>query len=234
MIILACDSSAKPCSVAVLDDEKLIYQCFLNNKLTHSETLMPMIENALFLSGYDLSKVDLLAVSKGPGSFTGVRIGVSAVKGIAMGRKIPCVGVSTLKAMAYNHKNCGKIICCVMDARRNQVYNGIFEFNQGKLEIISDDRAVSIEQLKEEIINLKKDVILVGDGADLCYNNMKELKNVCTADENIKYQTGYGVALCGKNLFEEGKYDDFRTLVPGYLRKSQAQRELEEKQKRND
>lgn len=234
MVVLGVDSSAKPCSVAILDDEKIVYQGYLNNKLTHSETLMPMIEDALSFSGFKLENIDLVSVAKGPGSFTGVRIGVSAVKGLCMGKNIPCVGVSTLKAMAYNHKNCDKVICCVMDARRNQVYNGIFEFKKGKLEIISDDRAISIEELKEEIINLKKDVILVGDGADLCYNDMRDLENVYLADENVKFQTGYGVALCGKILFEDGKSDDFKTLVPGYLRKSQAQRELEEKQKRND
>ncbi|MBR4950150.1 MAG: tRNA (adenosine(37)-N6)-threonylcarbamoyltransferase complex dimerization subunit type 1 TsaB [Clostridia bacterium] len=233
MVILACDSSAKPCSVAILDGEKLVYQSFLNNKLTHSETLMPMIENALSLSGYDLSKIDAIAISKGPGSFTGVRIGVSAVKGIAMGRNIPCIGVSTLKSMAYNHKNCQKVICSVMDARRDQVYNGIFEFSHGILKVIEDDRAVSLDELKAELSKIEKDIILVGDGADLCYNYMKELSNLSIAEENVKYQNGYGVGLCAIEAYKNGEYDDFRTLVPGYLRKSQAQRELEEKEKRN-
>lgn len=226
MTILAVDSSASPCSAALVQDKKILSSFFSNTALTHSRTLVPMLDAVLRNTDSDLSRVDALAVSVGPGSFTGVRIGVAAVKGLAMQDNIPCVAVSTLEAMAYNFIGFDCIVCAVMDARRSQVYNGIFSVVNGSVERLCEDRALSIGDLAEDLKTYDGNIVIVGDGAELCYNSFKEiLPNVTLAPEHLRYQNAVGVAMAA-----EGKdHISAEELMPSYLRLPQAERELKKR-----
>lgn len=231
MRILGFDSSAKTASVAVYDtdtEEGLVAQYFQNCGLTHSRTLLPMAENLLKNLGLTLKDIDLLAVSRGPGSFTGVRIGVSTVKGLAFADNKPVCGVSTLQAMAYNgvaaHE--GSVICCAMDARRNQFYNALFTMRDGVPVRLCEDRAIGTAKLVEDIENLNKPVFLVGDGARLCYNALNDFNlRVVLAPQPVRYQTAWGVCLAALREKQVPAGD----LLPVYLRLSQAERERQER-----
>ena len=227
MLILALESSAKSASCAVLDDGKLLGQTFQNNGLTHSRTLLSMAE--FLLKNLDLSPADvnLIAVASGPGSFTGIRIGVSAAKGLAWGLDLPVCGVSTLEAMAYqtgsmsnsaivkqSTASAGTLISPVMDARRNQVYNALFECQSGKIVRLCEDRAVSLSDLTDELSGNNREVLLVGDGAHLGLPGR-------LAPELIRFQTAYGVALCAAS---SGRSVPAIELEPHYLRAPQAER----------
>ena len=226
MKVLALDSSAKACSVAITDDNRILGSFFINTALTHSQTLVPMIDAVLKNTSTDLADIDRIAVSAGPGSFTGVRIGVSAVKGIAMPNNIPCVSVSTLEAMPYNVIEEDIIVCAVMDARCNQVYNALFDVIDGNVTRLCDDRALSIDDLGKELLSFKKRIILVGDGAELCYNSFKELSLAITLSvESQRYQNAVGVALASKDKEPVSA----EKLMPTYLRLPQAERELKKK-----
>ena len=172
MKILALDSSAVSASAAVLDDDKVLGEFFINTKQTHSQTLMPMVQQVLTQTKTSLEEMDLFAVSAGPGSFTGVRIGVACVKGMAFAQNKPCIGVSTLEAMAYPLSMLNGIICAVMDARCQQVYHALFRVNGIEVERICDDCAVAISDLAESLKQYSNETIyLVGDGAKLCYES---------------------------------------------------------------
>lgn len=226
MKILAVDSSAKACSAAIVEDKKVLGSFFINTALTHSQTLVPMIDAVLKNTSTDLSSVDAFAVSAGPGSFTGVRIGVAAVKGMAMPLNKPCMSVSTLEAMAYNLLNESCIVCAVMDARCNQVYNALFEISGGEISRICADRALSIDELSEELKTYDKKIVLIGDGAELCYNSYKEnINNVFLAPENVRYQNAVGVAF---SAFDKEPITAEK-LMPSYLRLPQAERELKKR-----
>lgn len=229
MRILAVESSAISASAAVLDDDMLLAQSFVNNKLTHSKTLMPMIDYTLKTADISLESIDFLAVSSGPGSFTGIRIGVSIVKGIAFTCIKPCVSVSTLEAIAQNLRHDNAIICAVMDARRNQVYNAMFRAQNGFLTRLTPDRAISVEDLKDEILEYGSCVILAGDGAQLCIDSMSDIENVTAAPVNLRFQCGYGVAKAAQRMIKEGDVTDADGLNPIYLRPSQAEREAKNK-----
>lgn len=224
MLILALESSAKAASVALCRDGALLAQTVQCSGLTHSRTLLPMAEDLLKNAGVSLSDVDEIAVAHGPGSFTGVRIGVSAAKGLAWGAQKPAVGVSTLEAMAWHGLAAGEgtLICPVMDARRNQVYNALFEIRGGKPERLCGDRAISLDELCAELEKMKKCAFLVGDGAALCYNAClgKEIPAVL-APENLVQQSAWGVAMAAAGR-KPGTAD---MLLPVYLRLSQAERE---------
>ena len=174
MLILAFETSAKAASVALLDDKKLLGESYQNTGLTHSQTLMVMAEDLLKQCGKTVSDVTAVAVAEGPGSFTGVRIGVAAAKGFAWGRDLPCYGVSTLEAMAESLGVWQGYVCPCMDARRSQVYNALFYVNQGKIRRIAADRAIALADLGEELKNLEDPIFLVGDGAVLCYNTLSK------------------------------------------------------------
>ena len=226
MRILAVDSSAKACYVALTDDKKIIGSFFINTALTHSQTLVPMIDALLKNTAVSLDSVDVLAVSVGPGSFTGVRIGVAAVKGIAMPLNKKCAAVSTLEAMAHNYVGEDCIVCAAMDARRNQVYNALFRVENGEISRICDDRALSVDDLGEYLKFIDERIVLVGDGAELCYNSYKEiLSNVELAPEHIRFQNASGVAMVALN----GDYISSEELMPTYLRLPQAERELKKR-----
>lgn len=224
MKILAFESSAVSASVALTGDEKLIAQSFQNCGLTHSRTLLPMAESLLQNCGVALDEVDAFAVAHGPGSFTGVRIGVATVKGLALGADKPCIGVSTLEAMAWGARALGGRLCCVMDARAGQVYNALFSVENGAPCRLCDDRALKLVDLGEEIGETP--YFLVGDGADLCYNTLKErCAGLRLAPPELRYATGYGVAAAALPQLLADKACSPQELDAFYLRRPQAERE---------
>ena len=226
MLILALESSAKPASVAVCKDGKLIGLYFQNSGLTHSRTLLMMTESLLKNLGMAISDIELIAVARGPGSFTGVRIGVSAAKGLAWGAGIPACGVSTLESMAFQTPEHGVILCPVMDARRSQVYNALFKW-QGESPVrLCQDRAIGLEDLASDLRNRKEPVLLIGDGASMSHSYLSGSGISChMAPELMLYQTAYGVALAAANADPIQAKD----LEPVYLRPSQAERERSNK-----
>ncbi len=231
MLILALESSAKAASAAVARDGMLLDMEFQNDGLTHSVTLLPMAETALGRAGGPLREVDAVAVSCGPGSFTGIRIGVSAVKGLCWGADKPAIGVSTLEAMAWNAADAPEdaVICCAMDARRKQVYNALFRMENGIPRRLTADRAISLEELHAELISTGKTVFVLGDGAELCYNYLSE-KSVPTvlAPEPVRLQNAWGVCRAAARQTPKSAAE----LLPRYLRLSQAERERLERLKK--
>lgn len=230
MLILSVDSSATPASVCLYDD-KVLAEYFINTRLTHSQTLVAMIESVLKITGIKAEDIDLFAVNNGPGSFTGVRIGVSAVKGMAYAQDKPCVAVSTLHSMAYNFLTENAVVCACMDARRQQVYTALYKISEGMVEQLCDDRAISIEALVSELRSIGGKVILVGDGAELVYNSCEELNNVIMAPSNQRYQRASSVAMIAAEKAIKADTISAAALMPSYLRLSQAERERMEKQK---
>lgn len=223
-MLLSMDSSAVTASVALTDGDEIIKSEFVNSGLTHSETLLPMITRVM--DDHKYSELDGIAITAGPGSFTGVRIGVATVKGLAFNDDIPCYSVSTLEAIAYNFLDENAVVCAVMDARRMQFYNALFRVQNGKVERLCDDRAISIEDLRSDLKQYDK-VIIAGDGANLCFRNI-ELENCSLADDDRIYQNAVGVAKAAQNKNAISP----KALMPIYLRQSQAERELKLKLKR--
>lgn len=222
MLILSFESSAKAASVALVRDGALVSQYTQCSALTHSRTLLPMAEDLLKNAETTLDTVDVLAVAHGPGSFTGIRIGVSAVKGLAWAADKPSVGVSTLEAMAWHGLARGGYICCVMDARRSQVYNAIFEIRDGRPVRLTEDRPIALAELAGEVRALGAPVFLVGDGTALTkkYFDENGIASVAAPD-NLVWQDAWGVAMAAQGK-EPGNAD---ALLPVYLRLSQAERE---------
>ena len=226
MKILAIESSAVSASAAVCDSGKIISENFINAGLTHSQTLMPMIKNCMDTAGVTLDDIDLVAVAHGPGSFTGIRIGIAAAKGIAFGGK-ECCGVSTLEAMAYAVKGIDCVALCAMDARCSQVYMAMFDCS-GEVTRLCEDKAVMISEIPELIKNLEKDVIILGDGAELCYNYLNTVcDKVYFAPASFRYQRAGNVALAAECGAGDTVLAD--KLTPVYLRVPQAERELKKK-----
>ena len=229
MLILALDSSASPASAALLEDGKILSEFYINTKQTHSQTLMPMAEAVLRLSAKTLDDVDCLAVSAGPGSFTGVRIGVSCVKGLAMARNIPCAGVSTLRAMAENARGMDGVVCAVMDARCGQVYNALFRVENGEIERLCADRALPISELYAECEAYGDKLLLVGDGAALCHKTFSAF-GARLLQPQQQFQRASGVAIAAQEQLCAGQTVTPDALMPIYLRLPQAERELKKKQ----
>ena len=230
MKVLEIECSAIPASCAIFEDSKIIASSFTNVKLTHSETLMPMIKSTLENAKLTVGDVDAFAISSGPGSFTGIRIGISAVKGLAIKDKKPCCAVSTLAAMAHRLKHVNGIICGVMDARCNQVYNALFKCENGSLTRLTEDRALMIDELSAELNGFENcPVYVVGDGADMFCGKTTTTANVIKAEETLKYQHAEGVALAALDLIKENNTVSPEALLPFYLRLPQAERELKEK-----
>ena len=234
MKILSLECSATPASVAIIDDDKLLASSFVNTRLTHSQTLMPMVENTLKSAMLNINDIDGFSISNGPGSFTGVRIGISAVKGLAAPKNAPCVAVSTLRAMAENYSDTDCYVCAVMDARCNQVYNALFEITDGIITRLCDDRALLCDELTQEIADLSqkstKNIIIVGDGTDIFYPFVKDLKNVKKSSSQRRYQNAVGVGFCSRERFESDNTIKPAELLPFYLRLPQAERELKAKE----
>lgn len=226
MKILAIETSAKSVSAAVVENGVPLASAYQNMGLTHSRTLMPLVDGMLSAAGLRVQDMDLLAAANGPGSFTGLRIGVSALKGLAWALEKPCCGVSTLAAMARNLTHMEGLIICAMDARRNQVYNALFLAHDGVLTRQCPDRAIGLAELAEEIKNRPEPKFVVGDGAGLCYNHLLEQDVPCRmAPPQLVMQNAVGVALAAEEMAAAGQVTTARDLVPVYLRLSQAERE---------
>ena len=226
MLMLAFETSAKAASVALTEDGKLLAESYQNTGLTHSQTLMTMAEDMLASCGKRPQDVEAVAVAAGPGSFTGVRIGVAAAKGFAWGRQIPCYGVSTLEAMARALGVWQGYVVPTMDARRSQTYTAVFHAQEGALSRVEEDQAISFAQLAEKIKNFAEPVFLVGDGAVLCYNLLvEEVPNLVLPPEHRQHQRASGVALAALQMQKDGIPGNGAELTPNYLRLSQAERE---------
>ena len=226
MLILAFETSAKAASTALLEDGKLLGEIYQNTGLTHSQTLMVMAEDLLKQGGKTVADVSAVAVAEGPGSFTGVRIGVAAAKGFAWGGELPCCGVSTLEAMAELAGIWQGYLCPCMDARRSQVYNALFYVNRGEIQRLTPDRAIALSDLKKELENFAEPIFLVGDGSNLCYNTLSEsVPGLVLPPEHRMHQRATGVALAAAKKLAAGESCDGAALVPNYLRLSQAERE---------
>ncbi len=231
MLLLAFETSAKAASVALFDGENLMGESYQNTGLTHSQTLLVMAQDLLSQCGKAPADVQAVAVANGPGSFTGVRIGVAAAKGFAWGSEIPCYGVSTLESMALGLGAYDGIICPVMDARRSQVYNALFYVNQSQLSRTTPDRAISLAELGEELKNTEKPIFLVGDGSKLCYDTLKAtVPNLVMPSEHRMHQRAVGVGLAALRQIAAGASGDGNSLAPNYLRLSQAERERLERE----
>ena len=230
MKILSIECSASPASCAIIDDGCVRAASYINAKLTHSQTLMQMIINTLDNSCTKLCDIDKIAVAVGPGSFTGLRIGISAVKGLAAPTDINCIPVSTLEGMAYQFADRDCVVCAVMDARCNQFYNALFEIEKGVVKRLCDDRALLADELKSEIkVFCDKKIIICGDGADLFYKCANEIPNITLAAENLKFQNAVGVGICAYNNIDTAAIVSSKELLPIYLRLPQAERELKAK-----
>lgn len=229
MLLLAFETSAKSASVALFDDTKLLGECYQNTGLTHSQTLMVMAEDLIHQCGFTPADITHTAVAAGPGSFTGVRIGVAAAKGFAWGKELPCYGVSTLESMALGLGLWEGTVVCAMDARRAQVYNAIFRVENGEYHRLTEDRAISIAQLGEELNALSGAVYLVGDGAALCHRTLIDL-TLILPPEWKQHQRAVGVGLAAQAAIARGESGNAAALSPNYLRLSQAERERLEKE----
>ena len=231
-MILAFETSAKAASVALMENGTLLGESYQNTGLTHSQTLMSMAEDLLDACGKTPQQVDAVAVAAGPGSFTGVRIGVAAAKGFAWGKEIPCYGVSTLEAMAHNLGVWNGFVVPTMDARRSQTYTAIFHAEGGKLTRTLDDCAISFEELGNLLKSCKEPIFLVGDGAVLCYNTLLEaVLGLVLPPEHRLHQRAAGVALVAQQQMDAGLPGDSASLTPNYLRLSQAERERQNREK---
>lgn len=235
MKILALETSAAACSAALCQDGTLLAQSWQNSGLTHSRTLLPMCQSMLANCGIELEEVDVIAAASGPGSFTGLRIGLATAKGLAWPGEKPCYGVSTLEAMAWNLAHVDGVICCAMDARRNQVYNALFQAEGGTLTRLTPDRAISLEELFQGPEAETRAQILVGDGAELCYNYAVPLGvDLVLAPPHLRFQRATGVARAAVLQAQRGELVTAGDLTANYLRLSQAERERLERLKREE
>ena len=233
MLLLAFETSAKAASVALFENEKLLGECYQNTGLTHSQTLMVMAQDLIKQCGYAPADITHTAVAAGPGSFTGVRIGVAAAKGFAWGSEIPCHGVSTLEAMALGLGEYDGYICACMDARRNQVYNALFLAEKGALTRVSEDRAIALADLKTDLEHLDGPIYLVGDGAALTHRTLSDLELILPPEWK-QHQRAVGVGLTALAAIARGETGDGAALTPNYLRLSQAERERLEKENKGE
>ena len=229
MKILSVDSSALVASAALCEDGKLLAEFTLNNKNTHSETLLPMIESLLSFFSLGVEDIDLFALSAGPGSFTGVRIGASTIKGLAFASNKACVGVSTLEAIAYNLRYHKGLICPVMNARRSQVYTALFRSDGENLERLLDDTAISISELDEILSAYGEEVALAGDGYDICVEGFSKT-DLRFVPERLRHQSAFSVAEVAYKNYLNGVQCNDTELGVNYLRLSQAERERAERE----
>ena len=234
MKILAFDSSGLVASVAIVQDDNLIAEYTTNYKKTHSQTLLPMLDEVVRMTETDKKSFDLLAVAAGPGSFTGLIIGSATVKGLALAWDIPVVAVPTLEALAYNAWGSRRIICPIMDARRRQVYTGLYRFDKDdKMEVLMDQVPMDIDELIEVLGDRGEEVLFVGDGIDVYADTIRQKMTVpfSFAPAHMNKQRAGSVAVAAKKRYEEGIYTSGDDFAPEYLRQSQAERERAERQK---
>lgn len=233
MKILAIDSSGLVASAALLEEDNLIAEYTVHYKKTHSQTLLPMIDEIVKMTEMDLNTIDAIAVAKGPGSFTGLRIGAATVKGLGLALDKPVIGVPTVEGLAMNLYGVDKLICPLMDARRNQVYTGIYRFCDDKMVIVKDQTAIGVEELIQALNLIGQEVIFLGDGVPVYKEMIKTAIEVpCSfAPAHQNKQRASAVGARALDYFEQGLYDSADAFEPEYLRMSQAERERMEKQK---
>lgn len=230
MKILAIDSSSLVATVAVVQDDIMIAEYTINHKKTHSQTLLPMIDEIVRMAEISVEDVDAIAISGGPGSFTGLRIGSATAKGLGLVWKKPLIHVPTLEAMAYNLYGTDKLICPIMDARRSQTYTGLYEFKNEEFSTIMKQSAISVEELAKKVNELGRSVIFVGDGIPVFKEYLDEALKVphIYAPAHMNRQRAGAVAVLGIKYYNEGKIESAAEHQPDYLRKSQAEREREQ------
>lgn len=229
MKILAIEASGAAASAALIEDNVLRAEFTINHKMTHSQTLMPLINEIKQYLELDINTIDYIACSEGPGSFTGLRIGAATAKGIAMGIKKPIVPVSTLAGLAYNVYMTDAIICPIIDARRGQVYTALYKWENGKLEAWKKDCIEMFDDVLDEVLGFDLPTIFVGDGIFIYGDRIAEHEELSAAPASCNMPRAASVASLAAELVSEGKYIDGSQFSPVYLRKSQAERELEEK-----
>lgn len=234
MKLLAIDSSGMVASVALMTEEKLIGEYTINNKKTHSQTLLPMIDEMMKMIGQEIEEIDGIAIASGPGSFTGLRIGSATAKGLAFALNKPIISVPTLEAIASNVYGTDQLLCPMMDARNNQVFVGLYRYENGQLVTILDQTVLSIDELCAKINELDTKTMFLGDGAqvygDIISENVFVTKEFAPA--YLANQRASAVAMCAIRKYREGKIDTADSHVPEYLRLSQAEREMQEKLKK--
>ena len=235
MNILAIETSSLVASAAILSDDIIVAEYTMNYKKTHSQTLLPMIDEICNMTEYDINDIDAIAVSAGPGSFTGLRIGSATAKGLGLALDKPLIHVPTVEAMAYNIYDTDKLICPIMDARRSQVYTGVYRNHTGKVETVIEQCAVSIDELIDRLSDLGESVIFLGDGVPVFKAYIDEQFKISHfyASSQHNRQRAASVAEAGKHYYNEGKIEKAEEHSPDYLRPSQAEREYAEKQKEN-
>lgn len=233
MRILALDSSGLVASVALLEDDNLLAEYTVNYKKTHSQTLLPMLDEIVQMTDTELSSVDALAVAKGPGSFTGLRIGSATVKGLGLALNKPIIGIPTVEGLAMNLYETDAVICPLMDARRNQVYTGIYKFQNGTLQVVKDQIPLGVEEIIEALNLLGQKVVFLGDGVpvykDIIEKNMEVPYSFAPAHVNKQRAGAIGVRAF--EYYRQGLYSSAAEFEPDYLRLSQAERERMEKEK---
>lgn len=232
MKILGIDTSSNVASVAYLDRDTLVCEYTLNYKLTHSQTLMPMVDEVCRASELDLNDIDAIAISSGPGSFTGLRIGSATAKGLAHGLNKPIIPVPTLDGLAYNIHYTGHLICPIMDARRQQVYTALYEWQEGELIRQTEHLAIPLADLMKMLEDQDKKVIFIGDGVPVFRQVIEERlgSQAYFGEAHLNRQRASAIAALGMKLFAKGQSESFTDHTPMYIRKSQAEREYEEKQ----
>lgn len=232
MRILALDSSGLVATVAVIEDENMMAEYTVNYKKTHSQTLLPMLDEIVKMTELDLGTIDAIAVAGGPGSFTGLRIGSATAKGIGLALGKPLIHVPTLDALAYNLYGTDKVICPIMDARRNQVYTGIYEFSNDAFRVMVKQKAVSIDDIVGALNKIGREVIFLGDGVPVYRKRIAEIAEIpySFAPAHLSRQRAGAVGVLGGEYFRQGKTETAADHQPDYLRLSQAERELAEKQ----
>lgn len=234
MKILALDSSGMVASVAVVQDGDLLAEYTINHKKTHSQTLLPMLDAAVQMIQLKLDTIDAIAVAAGPGSFTGLRIGSSTAKGLGLALDKPLIGVPTTQALAYNLYGAAGVICPIMDARRNQVYTGIYTFTDGRMQIVEDQIAADIRQVIERLNELGQPVTFCGDGVCVYQEQIKAQMQIPVyfAPAHLNRQRAGAVAALAMEYLKEGRTQTAAEHKPDYLRVSQAERERQERLKR--
>lgn len=234
MKILGIDSSGLVASVAIVEDDRLVAEYNLQYKITHSQTLLPMLEEIRNRIHLDMQTIDAIAVAAGPGSFTGLRIGAATVKGLGLALGKPIIPVPTLEGMAYNCYGTDLLVCPIMDARRNQVYTGLYSFEKEdriRMKSVMEQTAVGFDELAAKLNDLGREVLFLGDGVPVFAEAMKELLRIPYhfAPAHMNRQRAASVATLGKEKFEQGIFEDAADHAPEYLRLSQAERERQEK-----
>lgn len=234
MKVLAIDSSGLVASVAIVTEDELLAEYTINYRKTHSQTLLPMLDEIVKITNIDLKDIDAIAISKGPGSFTGLRIGSATAKGLAMVLDIPIIPVATVDGLAYNLYKSDNVICPLMDARRNQVYTGLYKWIDGEFKVLLEQRPLAIEEITEEINKIAEEVIFIGDGIKVFENQLKETikVNYSFAPAHLSRQRAGAIGALGIKYYKKGIMTDADEFVPTYLRMSQAERELASKNKK--